>query len=191
MARGSSVKNRPRPSLCGQRGQNLRVGPDAGGRRLGLLPQEDAAFQIGHRAALPRPTGDGQDDIGALGRFGQEDVGHDEKIQRVQSLLHVAGAGRGDDEVGGHDQQGAHAAVRAQRVQQFIGRAARPGQFVGVDAPDAGDMGAVRGVVDLAVAGQLVGLLAVFAPALPVALPGEAAVAAVRLCPPCPAPARD
>ena len=55
----------------------------------------------------------------------------------------------------------------------LVGRVARPRQVVGVDAPDAGDMRPVRGIVDLAVARQLVGLLAVLAPALAVALAGE------------------
>ena len=40
---------------------------------------------------------------------------------------------------------------------------------------------AVRGIVEPAVAGQLVGLLAVLAPALAVALSGQAAIAAERL----------
>ncbi len=55
-----------------------------------------------------------------------------------------------------------------------------PGQRVRVDAPDAGDVLARGRVVDHPVAGQLVGLLAVLAPALAVALPGEAAVAGAR-----------
>ena len=42
-------------------------------------------------------------------------------------------------------------------------------------------MGPRRGVVDLAVAGQLVGLLAVLAPALAVALPGDGAEAGARV----------
>ena len=52
------------------------------------------------------------------------------------------------------------------------------------DAPDLGDVRAVLGVLDVAVAGQLVALVAVLAPALPVALPGDGAVAAARLADP-------
>ena len=57
--------------------------------------------------------------------------------------------------------------------------AGRPGPGMALrDAPDAGHVGAGGGVGDLAVAGELVGLLAVFAAALAVALAGEGAVAA-------------
>ena len=56
-----------------------------------------------------------------------------------------------------------------------------PGSESGVDAPHAGHVRAGRRVVDHPVAGQLVGLLAVLAAALAVALAGEAAVAGVRL----------
>ena len=61
----------------------------------------------------------------------------------------------------------------AERGEQLDGRAPGPGQVVRVDAPDAGDVRAGGGVVDLAVAGELVGLLAVLAPALAVALAGD------------------
>ena len=55
-----------------------------------------------------------------------------------------------------------------------------PGRLSGVDAPHPGDVLAGGRVVDHPVAGQLVGLLAVLAAALAVALAGEAAVAGVR-----------
>src|SRR4051794_5315691 len=51
------------------------------------------------------------------------------------------------------------------------------GQVVGIDAPDAGDMGAVFGVLDVAHARQLVALLAVLTAALAVRLAGDGAVA--------------
>ena len=55
-----------------------------------------------------------------------------------------------------------------------------PGQDAGVDAPHRGDVRARGRVVDHAVAGQLVGLLAVLAAALAVALAGDGAVAAAH-----------
>ncbi len=90
----------------------------------------------------------------------------------------MRGARRGDHRVGPHQQQGAD--VGAQGVQQLVGAAARPRQRVRVHAPHARHVTARLRVVQLAVAGQLVGLLAVFTPALAVALAGEAAVAGVR-----------
>ncbi len=50
--------------------------------------------------------------------------------------------------------------------------------FVG-HTPNLGDVGAVFGIVDFAIAGQLIGLLPVLAPTLPVALPGQAAITAI------------
>ena len=63
-------------------------------------------------------------------------------------------------------------------AEDLVGIDARRGQFVRVDAPDRGDVGAVLGVVDVARAGELVALLAVLAPALAVALAGDRGVAA-------------
>src|SRR5205823_8071281 len=92
-----------------------------------------------------------------------------------------ARVGCGDDRVGAEDEQGARAAaVFAERVQQLGGRHAGAGQRGRVDAPDGGDVRPGRGVVDAPVPGELVGLLAVLAPALAVALAGKAAVPGAR-----------
>ena len=75
-------------------------------------------------------------------------------------------------------------AARARRRRCRARRASRrpsspgPGELVRRHAPHARDVRARRRVVDAAVARQLVGLLAVLAPALAVALAGQAAVAA-------------
>ena len=50
-----------------------------------------------------------------------------------------------------------------------------------IDAPDLADVMPVLGVFDVAVAGKLVALMAVLAPALAVALTGDGGVAAIRL----------
>jgi hypothetical protein len=65
------------------------------------------------------------------------------------------------------------AGFRAQAVEHLVGRAARAGQGLGGDAPDPRDVLAGRGVVDPPVARQLIGLLAVLAAALAVALAGQ------------------
>ncbi|MDQ1123136.1 hypothetical protein QE412_001709 [Microbacterium trichothecenolyticum] len=64
-----------------------------------------------------------------------------------------------------------------QFAEQRGGRDAGIRELVGIHAPHPGDVPARFGVADGAVAGQLVGLLAVFASALAVALAGEGAVA--------------
>ena len=76
------------------------------------------------------------------------------------------------------DEQRAWAAGGAEALQQLHGGDAGSGDDRGIDAPHAGDVLARGRVVDHPVARQLVGLLAVLAAALPVALPGDGAVAA-------------
>ena len=81
------------------------------------------------------------------------------------------------DDVGRDHPQGAHPAVVANGIEHLVGGQTRLRQVVGIDAPDLGDVGARQRVIQAPVTGQLVGLLAVFAAALPVALPGHGAVA--------------
>ena len=91
----------------------------------------------------------------------------------------MAGAGCGHRHIGTHHQQRPHAALLPQRVQHFVCGAPRARQGGFGDAPHAGDVPPRRRVGNQPVARQLVGFLAVFPAALAVALPGEAAVAAV------------
>ena len=85
---------------------------------------------------------------------------------------------RRDHDVGGHEEQGPHAAGRAHPVEHLERGEARLRQLVRVDPPDRRHVRAVGGVGQLAVPGQLVGLLAVLAAALPVALAGDRPVPA-------------
>ena len=93
--------------------------------------------------------------------------------------------GAGDEGVVGQR----HLGIEAQRQQtadfaavdlakDLVGVHTGVGQFLGIDAPDTGDVGAVFGVFDVAHTGKLVALLAVFAAALAVGLSGDGAVAA-------------
>ena len=70
----------------------------------------------------------------------------------------------------------------AERVQQFVGGRARAAAASSGSTPQTAATAArCARVVDVAVAGQLIGLLPVLAPALAVALAGQAAVAAAGL----------
>src|SRR6267142_1419279 len=69
----------------------------------------------------------------------------------------------------------------AKGVEQLGGGQARPRQFVWRNFPYCGDLGPVHRIVQLAIARQLISLLAVFATALPIALPGHAGIAAKGL----------
>src|SRR5262249_7212834 len=63
-------------------------------------------------------------------------------------------------------------------AEQLVDIHARPRQFIGGNAPNSGDVGAVLVILDVAAAGQLVALLAMLAPALAVALSRDGRVAA-------------
>ncbi len=158
--------------------EDLEVRTDAGRRGQGAPPQQDPALQIGRRAGLLGPLGHREDHVREGRGLREHHIGHREEVQCPDALFDVGGAGRGDDGVGAHQEQGAY--VPAQRVQQLV-RAA-PGAREGLRryAPHLRDVRPRGRVGQLAVARQLVGLLAVFAAALPVALAGQAPVAGVR-----------
>src|SRR6185436_14578307 len=87
-------------------------------------------------------------------------------------------ARRGYRRVRAEHEQSFHAALAADAVEHLERRAAGPGELVRAYAPDPRHVRAGRGVVDAAIAGKLVGFLAVLAAALPVALASEGAEAA-------------
>ena len=169
------------PAFLAQPGRQplhqFQVGQDFGGRVKGAVAADDPAFQVGHGALFLGPLRGGQHHVGQLRRFRQEEVGDGQEVQGLQARPHVVAVGGGDGHVGAEHQQGADAALGAQGVQQFVGGLAGAGQFVLRVVPHPGDVLAGGGVGDEAVAGELVGLLAVLAAALAVALAGQAAVA--------------
>ena len=165
----------------GQRGEDLEVGLHAGRGRADAAPQDHAPLEVGHRAVLLGPLGDRQDDVRGGGGLVDERVADDQQLQRGEALVDVARVRRGDGDVRAEHQQRADAALGPERVEELVGALPLAGQRRGVDAPDARDRRPVVGIFDQPVAGELIGLLAVLAPPLTVALTGQAAVAAVRL----------
>ena len=109
-----------------------------------------------------------------------EHVAHHQQVEAGELALDVRGVRRGHRDVRAVDQQSADAARRPERVQQLVRALPLARQLVGLDAPAARDDEPILGILDQPVAGELVGLLPVLASALPVALPGQATVAARR-----------
>ncbi len=101
-----------------------------------------------------------------------------QQIEGAQPVDDVPGPGRRHREVGAVHHQRAWSAGAAEHVEQFVRAAARPGQVRRIDAPTRVRRAACNGIADLAVAGQLVRLLPVFAATLAVALTGDRAVTA-------------
>ena len=103
----------------------------------GAAAADDAALEVGHRALLLGPLGDGQHDVGERRRLGEEEVADDEQVERGEPCAHRRDVRRRDDDVRPVHQQRAHAAGLAERLQQLHGGDAGTGDDVGVDAPDA------------------------------------------------------
>ena len=113
--------------------------------------------------------------------LGQDDVGDDEQVERRRAASATwVRVGRGDDELEPSTSSAAGPPSVPSASSSSNADRPGPGSVVRVDAPDPGDVRAGGRVVDHPVAGQLVGLLAVLAAALAVALAGEAAVAGER-----------
>ena len=93
---------------------------------------------------------------------------------------------RETSDVGGEHQQPAHARPPSAPSSSHADSPA-PGRLSASTPQTAAISARCAGLSMLAIAGQLVGLLPVLATALAVALPGQAAVAAIRAARPCPA----
>ena len=147
------------------------------GRLDDLAMVDDAAFDVGRRAFVLLLQRAGQHDVGVARGLGQEEVDHGEELELLERLADEVAVGQRDHRVEADAEQALDLAV-VDRFEQRHGRQARvrDGRFL--DAPDAGDVLAVLGVLDVARAGQLIALLAVLAPALAVALAGDRRVAA-------------
>ena len=163
------------PEACGERRQHLEIGAHAGGWREHPAAPQHAPLEVRHRPVLLGPHRHRQHDVGDGRRLRQEEVTDDEQVERAQAARDAAGVGCGDDRVGADHEQPAWSVARAERVEQFEGRKSRLREIGGVDAPHGRDVGAGLQVAQRAIARQLVGFLSVFASALAVALPREAA----------------
>ena len=179
-SRGSALKYAAAAEPVGQLLEHRQVVQHALRWRQRPAAADHPALEVGHGALLLRPLGARQHHVGQLGGLGEEDVGDHQQVQGAEALADPVDVGCGDDDVRGHQQQDAYAARRAHPVEHLEGGQSRLGQLVGVDPPDGGHVSPVGRVGQLAVARQLVGLLAVLAAALPVALPGDGAVAGER-----------
>ena len=174
VAEGEQV---PRAQAARQLQQDPRVRARVA-RRVHRGP--DAAhppLRGGRRALLLLVQRAGQHHVGVARRLAHEEVDHAQEIHPPDGLAQVVRVGVAHHRVAADVDQAAHLA-RVDRLEHLHRRLALVGELLVGDPPHAADVRAVLGVLDVAVAGQLVALVAVLAPALPVALPGDGAVAA-------------
>ena len=144
-------------------------------------PAKHASLEVGGRAVLFCPLGAWQHDVGNRRGLREEEVGDDQQVERLKALLNPIGFRGGHQDVGADDQQGPHAVVATERLEQLEGRLPGTRNRGLGHIPYRRHVAARGGIVDLPVAGKLVRLLAVLAPSLSVPLAGDRAVAAEGL----------
>ena len=157
--------------------QSRRASPGGSTAALILMIRPSPLVEVPSSSSCSEP---GQDDVGVVTGLRQEEVDHGVELQPVERL---------GGEVGIRGRHGRVEADRQQpldlagvdRLDDLLGGNALAGDLRLVASPHRGDVGAVLGVGDVAVARQLVALVAVLAAALAVALTGDRRHAATRL----------
>ena len=151
----------PAAEAFGERLHQLEIGAHPCRWSDRATSPKDAPLQVRHRPLFFCPLGAGEDHVRERSRLGEEEVAHDEQIERTEMALDTCGIGRRHDHVRAEDQQGTRAPVVAERREHLERRASRSRKVCGVHPPYGRDVGAGRRIVDAPVSGELVGLLSV------------------------------
>ena len=170
--------------------EDLPVAAGLAGRVDGGVDLDDPPLAAGRGALVLLVQRAGQDDVGVVGGLGQEEVDDGVELEPVERLGGEVGVGRRHGRVEA-DRQQALDLAGVDRLDDLLGRDALARDLVDSSQPHTdGDVGAVLGVGDVAVAGELVALVAVLAAALAVALPGDRRRRRSPACRTCRWPAR-
>src|SRR5215468_7222767 len=130
---------------------------------------DDAPFDLCDDAFVLFVQRAGQDDVGVVRRFIQEEVYRHVKFQFVEHTRDEVVVRQRDLRVEA-DRKQAFDLAAINFAEDFVGVHARAGHLFFVNAPDFRYVSAVLWIVNVAGAGQLITLLTMLAPALPVAL---------------------
>ena len=180
----AAVRDRKKATLAkggGEGGERFEIRTHARGRVDRTAAENHATFEVRHRPVLLGPLGGRQDDVGEHRGLREEELRDDQELERLEPVGDPCAVGHRHGDVRADHDERVNAIGRADRVNQLVCRSARTGNGCGRDAPDLGDGCPCGRIVDAAVSGELIGLLAVLAAPLAVALTGNRAVAAVRL----------
>ncbi len=154
--------------------QSSRASPGASTALLILMTRPSICVTTPSSSSCSEP---GKDDVGMPGRLVEEEIDGDVELQFLQHPLDEVAVRQRHLGVEADAEQAADFAA-VDLAEDLVGVHAAVRQFRRIDAPHLGDVGAVLRVLDVAAAGQLIALLAVFASALAVALAGDGGVAA-------------
>ena len=156
------------------------VHPRIAGRVDGLVDLDDATLAGRGGAFVFLVQRPGQHDVGVVGRLRQEEVDDGVELEPIERLRGELCVGRRHSRVEADRQQPLDL-PGVDRLDDLLGGDPLTRDLVLVAAPHRRDVGPVVGVRDVAVAGELVALVAMFPTALAVALPGDRRHAAPRL----------
>ncbi len=146
-------------------------------RRLrGLVVLDDAAFGVRGRSLVLGPRRRREDDVGALGRLGQEEVGLRVELQGLVAAFHRREVRQRHEGVVAQADHPADLAT-LHLPDHLDERGPRMRQLGLVDPPGLADRRAVLRILEVAHPRQHVRLLAVFTPPLAVPLAGDRPVA--------------
>src|SRR5262249_4210664 len=133
----------------------------------GGVDLDDAPLDSGAGALVLLVQRSSQDDVGVLRALGEEEVDDRVGLEPIEGRAGEVRVRQRPRRVEA-DRQQALDLARVDRVHDLLRGDALAGDLVDVAAPDRGDVGAVLGVADVAVARQLVALVTLLAPALAV-----------------------
>src|SRR5579884_2039190 len=155
----------------------MPIYPRLAGRVYRLANADDAPLRAGRSSLVFLMQRTWQDNIGVAGRLAHKEVNHRVVLDTVERLFGEAGVRQGDDRVEADGEQALDLAG-VHQLDDLFGGVALARQLRLGDAPNLGDILAMLRVLDVAVAGKLIALVAVLAPALTVALAGNRSIAA-------------
>ena len=138
---------------------------------------DHASFDVGRRAFVFLHQRAGQHEVGVARRLRHEEVDHGEELEAAERFPDEVAVWQRDCRVEAEQQQSFDAAL-VDRLEQRHGRQAGVRDRRLLDAPDTGDVLAVRRVLEIPGAGKLIAFLTLLACALTVALAGDHGVAA-------------
>src|SRR5260370_14054485 len=137
-----------------------------------VVDLDDAAFGAADDAFLFLLHAAGQHHVGMMRCFRKKEIDNAEELQFLQSLAREIRVGQRDQRIEADGEQRLDFAAM-DSLHDLDGGIALLSDFVFLNTPDLRDMPAPFRIVDLALTGKLIALLAMFAAALSIALAGD------------------
>ena len=132
--------------------------------------KDDPSLDARRRAFVLLHQRAGKDDIGIAGCLGEEEVDHGEELETLERLSREVEIGCGDHRIRADEEQTADL-PGVDRLEDVDVRQPLVWERLFRNAPDAGDVLPVLGILDVAGAGELIALLPCSRPPCPLPWP--------------------